>query len=518
MLDSVVAGLTTGSGGDLGDDGHALGQFAIGFVLLPAPMDQGLVRVLDGTPGLRPVSLTGSFGLWQVTDVTARVRVVEADGTVVPVPSGRAQVNGAPVPAAGGTLVLAEPADAGWHASLNGRRLTPLASPVDGWAQGFNLPAGGGRLDIGRSMLARQLTLGLEVLALAVVTVFALPSTRSGASDRVTGAGRCSWRWRGRWRWATQGQPAQARQGEAAASPQGAARAARHGGAPGPRGDPGRAQSGTAMPRRDRRVRQAATAGPGAGGTRPGRAAARHSAARARPGRGCRIPSSRGRQRRQGGAAGYGTNAWPARTGTAAAGTAAAEHRSRMEPYPMKPLPAGSRTRRRRTRRHRTRQDLPTPQGTGADTPGRHQVRGLAANRFALFALVVLALAALFGVAWISRPAAGSAPVRAGAPAGCAPDIHHQVVPRARRRACRGVRRARPAGRRGSRGACRRTNRRDRCHGERGNRAPGPSRRRPRPRCSPCRSRAGSGCPRTASPWARPRAGHGTRPEPGRKR
>lgn len=43
-------------------------------------------------------------------------------------------------------------------------------------------------------------------------------------------------------------------------------------------------------------------------------------------------------------------------------------------------------------------------------------MRGRAANRFALFAFVVLALAALFGVAWISRPAAGSARVRAARP------------------------------------------------------------------------------------------------------
>ena len=178
ILDSVVAGLATGSGADLGDDGHTLGRFAIGYVLLPAPMNQVLVRVLDGTPGLRPVSLTGSFALWQVTDVAARVRVVEPDGTVFPVRSGRVDVKGAPVPSAGGTLVLAEPADARWHASLNGRPLTPLASPVDGWAQGFNLPAGGGRVDISRSMLTRQVILALEAVAVAVVVALALPSAR----------------------------------------------------------------------------------------------------------------------------------------------------------------------------------------------------------------------------------------------------------------------------------------------------------------------------------------------------
>src|SRR5260370_8148563 len=109
MLDAVVAGLASGSGGGLGDDGHALGRFAIGFVLLPAPMDQGLVRVLDGAPGLRPVSLTGSFGLWQVTDVTARPPLVEADGTVPAVRSRRAQVQDTPLPPPTGPPLLPHP-------------------------------------------------------------------------------------------------------------------------------------------------------------------------------------------------------------------------------------------------------------------------------------------------------------------------------------------------------------------------------------------------------------------------
>jgi len=185
VLDSVVAGLSTGTGADLGDGGHALSQFAIGYVLLPAPMNQVLVRVLDGTPGLQPVSLTGSFGLWQVTDVTARVRVVESDGTVVPVRSGRVDVVGARVPSAGGTLVLAEPADASWRASLNGHSLMPLARPVDGWAQGFNLPAGGSNIDISRSMLTRQIILGLEALAVIVVVALALPSARAQAMAKA---------------------------------------------------------------------------------------------------------------------------------------------------------------------------------------------------------------------------------------------------------------------------------------------------------------------------------------------
>ncbi len=318
-LDSMVAGLTTGNGGDLGDDGRALGQFAVGFVLLPAPMDQRLIRVLDGTPGLRPVSLTAGFGLWQVTDVTARARVIEANGTVAPVPSGRVEVHGAPVPAAGGTLVLAEPADAGWHASLNGRALTPLAGPVDGWAQGFNLPAGGGRLDLSRSMRGHQLSLWLEGLALAVVAVFALPSARAVAvaqeEDQAAvggAAGRRGSRRRPgprRARRAPRGRPAVA--GRQARTPM-----------------PGRAQPGAATPG-------------GAGGTPGGDAVrgtgpraggrARHGASRGAP---ARLPDS----------------VPPRSSGTSAARpdsprgpgqpTPPAPHRQRSDPLPREPDPS----------------------------------------------------------------------------------------------------------------------------------------------------------------------------------
>ena len=177
-LNAVVAGLVTGSGGDLGDDGRALSQFAIGYVLLPAPVDRRFVRILDGTPGLQPVSRTRSFGLWRVTELAARVRVVEPHGTLVPVASGRVEVGGARAPATGGTLVLAEPANSGWHASLNGKPLGPLSRPVNGWAQGFSLPAGGGHLQIARGSLGREVALWLEALALVVVGVLALPSSR----------------------------------------------------------------------------------------------------------------------------------------------------------------------------------------------------------------------------------------------------------------------------------------------------------------------------------------------------
>ncbi len=112
-LDTAVATLVAPNGGEADDQGQSLAQFDVGYVLIPAPVNQALARTLDGVAGLRPVTATASFALWRLVDLPARVRLVEPDGTVVALASGQTSVTKAPVPAAGGTLELAEPAAAG---------------------------------------------------------------------------------------------------------------------------------------------------------------------------------------------------------------------------------------------------------------------------------------------------------------------------------------------------------------------------------------------------------------------
>jgi GT2 family glycosyltransferase len=183
-LDAVVASLApemnTAAGGDGGDAGQALSQFDIGYILLPAPVDQTLARQLDGAAGLLRLTTAPAYDLWQVAGTVARARVISTGGAVLPVSSGPIGVNTVVPPATSGALVLAEAAG-GWSATLNGRPLAKLTQPVDGWAQGFVLPPGGGRLVITRNELARDLSLGAEAAALLVVFALALPGTRSAA-------------------------------------------------------------------------------------------------------------------------------------------------------------------------------------------------------------------------------------------------------------------------------------------------------------------------------------------------
>jgi GT2 family glycosyltransferase len=179
-LDAVVASLDAAASGDAGDAGQALSQFDIGYVLLPAPVDQSLAHQLDTAAGLVPLTKAPAYDLWQVTGPVARVRVISADGAVLPVPSGPIGAQAVIPAGTSGTLVLAEAAG-GWSATLNSKPLAKLAEPVDGWAQGFVLPAGGGQLVITRDETPRDLSLALEAAAVLVVFALALPGTRSAA-------------------------------------------------------------------------------------------------------------------------------------------------------------------------------------------------------------------------------------------------------------------------------------------------------------------------------------------------
>ena len=177
-LDGVVASLDAAAGGDGGDTGQALSQFDVGYVLLPAPIDEALAHQLNGAAGLVALTAAPAYDLWQVAGTVARVRVIGADGTAVPVPSGPIGAQADIAPGTSGLLVLAEAAG-GWSATLNGKQLAKVAAPVDGWAQGWVLPAGGGRLVITRDETARDLALAAEAVAVVVVFALALPGTRS---------------------------------------------------------------------------------------------------------------------------------------------------------------------------------------------------------------------------------------------------------------------------------------------------------------------------------------------------
>lgn len=192
-LDQLVGDLVSGRGDDVVD---RMGDFAIRYVLVKAPVAPELSRRLDAVPGLERVSTQGGDGLWRAQVPVARLMLLptgaQGGGTsggnraAVAVPSGpvAADAELPPTPS-GALLALAEPVSPHWKAQLNGRNLP--AEVRSGWAQAFTVPPEGGRLTLVWDAPVRGIWMFSQSVLLVVMIVLALPggARRPGDDEDV---------------------------------------------------------------------------------------------------------------------------------------------------------------------------------------------------------------------------------------------------------------------------------------------------------------------------------------------
>ncbi|MET9438671.1 glycosyltransferase family 2 protein [Streptomyces sp. NPDC006551] len=189
LLDKVVAHLVAGSGADQTAE---LSGFAIRYVLVRDGAPRQMSRVLDATPGLSRLSQLDGSALWRVDREVARATIVpaaKADGggtdatRPVTVAAGPVEAHtDIPSGPAGRVLRIADRADDGWTATLDGKALEKTT--VDGWAQGFALPAEGGRLDLTYDEpLTHTAWIWTQAGLAVVLLVLALPGRRREIDD-----------------------------------------------------------------------------------------------------------------------------------------------------------------------------------------------------------------------------------------------------------------------------------------------------------------------------------------------
>ena len=201
---ALAAQLTHGAGSDVAG---RLAGLAVSSVLVP-PADETdlaaaaaraqLVGRLDATAGLERVTTNETGTLWRVRAVAgnagapapdvvtswARLLPTGADPTDATVAATAVASTGRGVDATIGAgdgvrdLVLAERADPGWHATLDGR---PLRAVQDGWRQTFAVGTGGGHLVVWYDPPQRSGWLGLLAVVVAVTVLLALPLRRRRA-------------------------------------------------------------------------------------------------------------------------------------------------------------------------------------------------------------------------------------------------------------------------------------------------------------------------------------------------
>lgn len=184
--DSSVARAIASLAGNSKDFTRAVSEHAVSVVLVAAkdtPAKKALVAELNSIGGLEYVTTADVGSFWRVRQseyATSRLQA-GTGGKWKDLVSGDIGAN-TRVPSMGGSgrLVLAERADSGWSASVDGEELEPVA---DGWRQAWKLPSGGGRLEVdfdaGRGLLV---AFGQAVVAIAAV-VTALPLRRKRVSE-----------------------------------------------------------------------------------------------------------------------------------------------------------------------------------------------------------------------------------------------------------------------------------------------------------------------------------------------
>ncbi|MGW7431815.1 glycosyltransferase family 2 protein [Streptomyces sp. NPDC054861] len=196
LLDKVVAHLVAGSGADQTAE---LSGFAIRYVLVRDGAPRQMSRVLDSTPGLSRLSQLDGSALWRVDREVARAMIVPAvpaegapagsgagtDTAARPVAVAAGPVEAhtkIPAGPAGRVLRIADRADDGWTATLDGKELKKTT--VDGWAQGFALPTEGGRLDLTYDEpLTHTAWIWAQAGLAVVLLVLALPGRRREIDD-----------------------------------------------------------------------------------------------------------------------------------------------------------------------------------------------------------------------------------------------------------------------------------------------------------------------------------------------
>ena len=187
-LDDVVAHLVAGSGAD---QTTRLGAYAVRYVYAQQGAPRDMTRVLNATPGLTQLSSDKHGTLWRLDQRVARVSIVPSGSgggtgtSAVPVPVAAGPVEAhttIPDGADGRVLRLADRATADWKATLDGKPLT--AKTLDGWAQGFELPASGGRLDLTYDTpITHTAWVWAQGLLAVVLLVLALPGRRRHVDD-----------------------------------------------------------------------------------------------------------------------------------------------------------------------------------------------------------------------------------------------------------------------------------------------------------------------------------------------
>lgn len=150
-----------------------IGENGIQYLYMENPIDEVLVRAIDGQGGFTRTSSTKDGIVWRIVGSSSRVLFTDMHGVKKPLVSN--DIGAVDKVPAAGTVTLAEKYDSRWRLIFNGISI-PLQKSVSGLPQ-FSVP-GPGDISISHDGTVRRGLLSIQLLALLTVVVLALPAGR----------------------------------------------------------------------------------------------------------------------------------------------------------------------------------------------------------------------------------------------------------------------------------------------------------------------------------------------------
>ena len=150
-----------------------LGAYGIQYLFMKNPLDQGVVRTVDGIGGFTRSSVTSSGIIWQIVGSKSRISILDASGAITAIDS--AKIGAVADLQTPGVITLAEKFDTGWKLLVNGNQVDISQSELG--LPTFTVKEIGSMTLLHDGTKHRAL-ISMQLIALLTVIVLSLPAGR----------------------------------------------------------------------------------------------------------------------------------------------------------------------------------------------------------------------------------------------------------------------------------------------------------------------------------------------------
>jgi GT2 family glycosyltransferase len=170
VVAKAINDLVTGSGVT---SSQVFAEFGIRYIFLARPLDDDLVRTIDGAGGFARAASTNEGISWKVPGALGHISFLSDDGLYSVLPSGKIGAEGTLNSA--GTIVITEKFDERWKLLLNGSYVP--ASVTENGVPRFRISEPGDFV-IFHDATARRGWISLQIISFVTLIVLALPARR----------------------------------------------------------------------------------------------------------------------------------------------------------------------------------------------------------------------------------------------------------------------------------------------------------------------------------------------------